>query len=331
MNRLPSIDVLRVVVVVVVVRHVFLDLPFIVSAGSPFFFLLAGWLWAPGRRTVREEIRARWLTLMRPYIVWFGLIWVIFAGVLIARGDFSSSTLLRPLLGGEFAGRPFTTFWFISALFVAVVLMRVLDGVARWKAAVLAAVLLTVFTAAGPLASHVPWAVGTGVLSVSFVITGWLLRGVTRSLVGRRRTVAAVGAVALSAVLILLEPGSLDLKNGELGTPVLSIVSAIIITWAGLLLLDEVFQLLPRVAEVARRVFTPLATVAIGVVFVHPLFLLLLDVQQTSSTFLDLVAVLVLSWTTVLVIWRTPAATWLLGERASVARKAPLAGERVAA
>lgn len=147
-RRTPSIDLLRIVVVVLVVyRHTYPagdDQLLLVSVSVPFFFFLTGWLWRPGRRSFKGEIANRWGTLGIPYVVWLFALYIGWAPLTVASDGGKLGTLLGPLVGGVYASRPFTTFWFLVALFLMAVTMRLLDKLPIWGTAVVAVLCLLV-------------------------------------------------------------------------------------------------------------------------------------------------------------------------------------------
>lgn len=71
--------------------------------------------------------------------------------------------MLTPLWGGAEAGRPFSTFWFVSGLAVAAVLYRLLDALPDVACAGVACAVLGLGYLAGPELARLPLAIGTAV------------------------------------------------------------------------------------------------------------------------------------------------------------------------
>ncbi|GAA4196021.1 hypothetical protein GCM10022219_22010 [Microbacterium oryzae] len=209
--RLPSIDLLRVLTVIVIVwRHTW-PVPkgepqmLLATITVPFFFFLTGWLWRTGKRTIRDETKMRWLTLGRPYVTWLALIFIEFAASTI-KGDITRDTietLIRPLLGGSYAGRPFSTFWFISALFFVAIMMRAVEKLPRPHLVALAVLLAGVGALLGQKLDRIPLSIGLAIPCLAFAVAGYLLRQWAASREhpwrGRRRVRAVFRRVGVAA------------------------------------------------------------------------------------------------------------------------------------
>lgn len=313
--RLPSIDVLRITVVALIVyRHTFPagdDQALLATVSIPFFFFLTGWLWRPGRRTVAGEIRNRWSTLGVPYLVWLAIIWVAFVSISAAQGRLGLRAAIVPFLGGEYAGRPFTTFWFISAICFSAVIMRTLDAAPRRVLVIVMVSALALGSLAGPVVSKVPLAAGAAVACLFFVIAGRLAREIWPSPSGAR-TLSAVTLLAI-AVLASLPLAHIDIKYGDFGTPFLSAIVAVVITWAAIVILDAMFSLLPAVSAALSGPLGVVAPVAILVVLVHPAVLYLLGAPTVGAPAWVFFVALLVPWAGAVLLEHTPLSKLLLG------------------
>lgn len=122
------LDLLRVVgTVAIVLGHIegLKPLPdYVYPWHVPLYFMLSGWLWRPGSRDFGSEVKVRAKTLLLPYIPWFVIVSVVYGIELWRRGRDSTGKVEEQLPGGAYAIEPYSAFWFITALFVAVVTVR---------------------------------------------------------------------------------------------------------------------------------------------------------------------------------------------------------------
>ncbi|HEU5036686.1 MAG TPA: acyltransferase [Nocardioides sp.] len=202
------------------------------------FFFLAGYLWKPGR-SLREEAGRRWRSLMVPYFAWVAVI----ALPLLVYDDVTSRTGLGDRIssfvhGGTYLHNPYLAFWFLSALFVAALLYRVLDTILGSRGAQVVSLLPLPLTFVDQHIATIPYAAGVGAMAIFFVGAGHVLRD-HRSWLTRWWPVSLAAGAALVASG-LAKP--LDMKAGDWGTPVLSFVVAVALS-AGLLgLFERVFR-----------------------------------------------------------------------------------------
>lgn len=271
----------------------------------PIFFILSGWLWREGR-DLPSEVRARARTLLLPYATWFAVVSLVYAAVLWSRGDDQTEKVEEQLPGGAHAVEPYSAFWFITALFVAVVLIRAMEtaGIPLWGQVVLgvlACVLVQVFP---DVAIQSPFAIAQGAGCVVFVHAGMLLRRVGPS------GGWAAGALVTGAVLAALPATQpLDLKFIDYGTPVLSFVAAVLIC-SGLVMAPI------HIGGVWAHRISALAQAGFAVILVHAL-IVWLDIGPTAVV---AVTAVVLPWTVGLLLARTRA-----GFAFGCARPAPVA------
>lgn len=257
----------------------------------PIFFVLSGWLWREGRDLL-PEIRVRARTLLLPYLTWFVVVSVGYAVVLATRGDDQKEKVEEQLPGGAHAVEPYSAFWFITALFVAVVLIRAMESVniPLWVQVLLgvgACVLVQVFP---DIAIESPLAIAQGAGCVVFVHAGMLLRRV-----GSHAGWSA-GALVAGVVLAALPwAEAMDLKYIDYGTPVLGIVAAVLIC-AGLVMAPIHIG-----GEWARRI-SALAQTGFAVILLHAFFVWL-DLGPTPVV---AVTSLVVPWVVGLLLARTP-------------------------
>lgn len=314
-KRSPSIDLLRVLVVVLVVyRHTFPagdDQLLLATVSVPFFFFLTGWLWRPGRRSVGSELGNRWQTLGRPYVSWLVILYAVWAPLYTVQNGISVGALAGPLIGGEWATRPFTTFWFLSALFLVAVSMRLLDRVPRMGLSLIAVACLALGGFFGDQLAAIPLGAGVAVPALGFALVARILRESLPRSSGRVVLCAAIAVPVLVALSLPL--GHIDMKYGIFGTPVLSGLVAAGFAWASIVLLDALFS---RMTFGTRAMgwLSALTRVAIIPVLLHPVVLWAFDAPQAGAPFWVFVAAVVLPWLLALVVARTPAAPWLVGQ-----------------
>lgn len=277
----------------------------------PIFFILSGWLWREGRDFV-SEVRVRARTLLLPYATWFVIVSLCYGAVLWARGRDQTEKVEEQLPGGAHAVEPYSAFWFVTALFVAVVLIRVMEaiGIPLWGQVVIgvtACALVQVFPDA---AEASPFAIAQGAGCVVFVHAGMLLRKV-----GPHAGWAA-GSMALGIVLAFLPwVRPLDLKFIDYGTPVVSLVVAVLVS-AGLVLAPI------HIGGVWAHRISALAQTGFAVILLHAL-IVWLDLGPTPVV---AVTAVVLPWVLGLLLARTR-----VGPAFGCARPAPLRTSEVRA
>lgn len=314
-GRLVGIDLVRVLgVLAILAGHVWYtsDAAHLVTYSwhVPVFFLLSGYLWTDAR-TLRQELARRWGSIIVPYIVWWLVVCAVYVTWALANGYGIRAPVYYVALavwGGGAAFRPFTAFWFFSALVVAVLFLRLVQHRPAWWAwggAVLAIAACHLFT---PIALRSPLAVVQGVACALFVLIGMQLRRVRPGIRAPGRTGAAL---LLAGVALMTLPGykTLEIKSADFGTPVLSVVVASLLG-VGLILALE--RLTDGVGAGVASVVTTLAACATVVILVHGVPMLLLETPR-SGGWLDFVVVVTSSVGLALVVMRTRWARWLGG------------------
>lgn len=325
-HRSVAIDAVRVLGITAVVighswDHTWLNLS-TYTWHVPLFFFLSGYLWNPRRRG-KDELRSRWRSLGVPYLAWFAVIAVIFGIVDIFRGNTVGLDVISGLLyGGYFAVSPYTTFWFVSALFFTVLWTRLLWNAGRvWLACGIIGGLIAGPTLGWVLA-RTPLSIGTALACLPLVAAGMLARSLRHRI--HRPLLLGAGLLLVSATLIVTRISrSIDIRSGDYGTPVLSLLVASVICF-GLLLVAEVA--LARASERAGRLISVLAQAGLVTVLLHPLMMWI--VYSPEMTGIDFAFILVVPWLIGLAVLRVRAvAAPLLGvhraARAACADPAP--------
>ncbi len=269
--RNSYLDLLRVIgTVAVVAGHLpvfLLPRSAIYSWHVPIFFVLSGYL--VSRRDVRAEIGRRLSSLATPYAAWVLVVFAVFVPVALSRGGATTRELVSPLLGGRWATAPFSAVWFVSALFVAAVVARLIDATGwGWPPRFGAVLALAVGMALAPSAvSHLPLGVSQGLACVVFVQVGALAAAYLRPRAGRTR--ALVGSVAVAGAVVVFATGlgaPLDLKALSFGTPVISAVASTALC-VGVTILPI------RISGRVGGAITALAQTSLAVIFLHSLVL----------------------------------------------------------
>ena len=314
-SRSGAIDGVRVLGIVAVVAGHTLNTPLVrplfFTWHVPLFFFLAGYFWS-NRRTLKEELSKRVGTLGLPYVTWMLLIAVPFVLLDATLEKFSIGRLLGPLYNGEQSAMPYTTFWFVSALFFTVIFLRSLGRfppVVIW--AVGAAGSLLGYISGNALA-QTPLSIGSAFPCLIFVLLGTF----AAKLRTRIAKPALMGIVLLAFSAAVIATGidsPLDIKVGNYGTPVISVLVAVAISFALVLLAEVTFSHLPKlVSDLA----TQLAYAGFTVVLVHPLVLwLMLRFFSAVPDWSIFVLALTVPWLVGVLSLRTPVSQWLTGTK----------------
>ena len=314
-SRSGAIDGVRVLgIVAVVAGHTLntsLVRPLFFTWHVPLFFFLAGYFWSD-RRTLTEELSKRVGTLGLPYVSWMLLIAVPFVLLDATLEKFSIGRLLGPFYNGEQSAMPYTTFWFVSALFFTVMLLRLLGRfppVVVW--AVGAAGSLLGYVAGNTLA-QTPLSIGSAFPCLIFVLLGTFAAQM-RSRIAKPALLGSV-LMAVSAALIATGIDSpLDIKVGNFGTPVVSVLVAAAISFALVLLTEVTFSHLPKLVS---GLATQFAYAGFTVVLVHPLVLwLILRFFPTVPDWTIFALALTVPWLLGVLSIRTAASQWLTGTK----------------
>ena len=269
----------------------------------PVFFFISGWLWKP--RRMGDEFAARSRSLLKPYLFWLIALYAAYLGVLVASGRTTFGRLLAPIYGGSYATQPFTTFWFVFVLFAAAILWQALARVPSWARGIMLAVALGVSVYLGPQLAATPLAIGTALPALLFVAAGaWL-----RRLESRRWVPWAAGVVGVTAwclVLTGLVP-PLDIKRGDWGHPLVSVIVAVAISWALVVVAQVLCQ---RLSARVGSAVTGFAVCGFTIVLAHPAVLWALSAWTETALF---VAAIALPAAVARVALGSPVAQWVTG------------------
>ncbi len=318
--RNPGIDAVRVIgIVAIVAGHVWnteASRALLYGWHVPVFFFLTGYLWKP--KTLGADLRDRWGSLGRPYLFWLGVLAVIFVIVEPMRDGLSKSELAGIALGGAYIGRPFSAFWFVTALLGASILMRLLEKTPLLvKVAVVAAGVGACYVVP-ELVDSAPWALGVSVAALFFMYAGRIVR--RAKLPKNRQAIAgAFSLVSGFAAFLTGLAAPLDMKYADLGTPGVSLAASLLIciglTWTGVAL----FQ---NASPAVSQWITSLATVGFVVVLSHAGVLYLLDTQP-NEWLPDFWIALILPWVLGLLLIKSPLKYWAVGGRRPALETAP--------
>lgn len=260
---------------------------------------------------------------MIPYLWWLAILAMISVPV---RAFKDPETLGRSItgvfLGGSYAERPFTTFWFFTALFVATVVYRYLTMFPMWvRLSTVAAGLLANMLFGSELAA-VPFAAATALGALVFLEVGHAARIAQDKLSVRGLVCIAVACLtlAVAALLIVEDFIPIDMKGGQF--PPLAVAVAALIGVALLLAATSVPSIGGRMARLLEIITAP----SLAVIILHPLVLWVL---RPESGMLPLwvitVAAFFLPLAVGLILARTAFASSLLGLTRAVS-SIPIAG-----
>lgn len=302
-------------VVAVVAGHAFSARPWtstaIFSWHVGIFFVLSGYLWRPGR-DLRTEVVHRGRTLLLPYVAWLVLVTAAWWLIRQHRGQpLHEHYFHRLAKGGSHIGMPYSAFWFITALFVAAVLYRVLERLAgRWAPAVALAVGgagLAVAERSPEALRSVWWAAGLAIPCLVYVAAGAALRAV-RERVPAPLVVGPVLVVAGFAAFVVADVSPPVIKSADFGDPALTVLAGTAIAVGAILLAEGVFT--GRLRTVPW--LTALATTALPVVFAHGLVLVVLADRPLDASVAAFLAAVALPWAAALAIRRSRALSSVL-------------------
>lgn len=307
--RSGAIDAVRVLGIVAVVAGHTLNTPLVrplfFTWHVPLFFFLAGYFWSDA--TIKEDLAKRVRSLGRPYLTWLLIIAIPFV---LLDGQITTDRLLGPFYDGTHSAMPYTTFWFVSALFFTVILLRCLQRLpllVRWAIAIAG---LSLGYLVGSSLAQTPLSIGSALPCLCFVLSGMLAARLRPRI--RRPGIVGIALLVIAVALIASGLASpLDIKVGNYGTPVISVLVAVSISVALVLVMEALFRYLPgQVGHAATR----LATAGFAVVLSHPLILwLMLKFFPAVPDWGVFALAVVVPWIVGLIFLRTPASPWLTG------------------
>ena len=321
-TRNVGIDLLRVIsVAAVVVGHAWPFMPgeeYLQIWRMPLFFFLSGYFLSASR-TFDRELRIRWRTLGIPYLVWLAVL----SGLVMAHHftpvPFPSTwaTVGGALFGGGLTDMPFLAFWFISVLFFAVLLVRLLISLPWWVQAAAAVAGLGLAEIPHSMMSYTPLGIGLAPACAAYILAGyWFRRLVDTSAMrvlmssrwagtGLLLMVAGFSGVALGAQ-------TMNMKWSGFGTFMLSPMLAVLICIGLTLIFGTWVDSGLRAAPHAGRTVSRLVTTGTLVVFLHPYVLFLVEGALPNPPVRILIA-LVLCWALGLLVNRTRFSPYLTG------------------
>ncbi|WP_268786253.1 acyltransferase family protein [Mycolicibacterium iranicum] len=273
----------------------------------PLFFFLTGYLWTV-HRPIRDEVRKRSKTLLMPYLAWVLILGIPYiAALAIRQTDFPAETVFQILWGGNAIGRPFSAFWFVTALYFATIFLRLMQNLYPWVSWAVATVGLFVAHLYDGALSTLPLAMGVVFPSLIFILAGVALRAIRNSIPAPPFVASTL--LLISAVLILGEVAApLDIKQADFGTPFLSVFVATAICVGLILIVEEMFHS----TKVLTEWTTELAAAGLMVVLTHAAVLWILRTPSTGS-WVDMLVATAAPWMTALVLRRTRLSQYLLG------------------
>jgi fucose 4-O-acetylase-like acetyltransferase len=270
----------------------------------PLFFFLSGYFWSENR-TLHFEVRNRVKSLLVPYLFWLVVIAVWWTGQLGAVGP---ATFSRLLLGGSGLTGPFAAFWFVTALFVAVIVLRAIQGFPVALQFALALVALAVTYAQSSIVAKIPLAAGVACTCLIFVLAGRVFKGM-RSRVTRPLMVGSLLLLGSACTILAGLSSYVDLKNAKLGVPVVTVIVAVAIC-GGMVLLAE--TLVPLAGPRFAAAVTMLARCGLLVVLTHAWVLILL-MKWGAEPWLVFAGALIVPWLSAALVLRTSLAPLMLG------------------
>jgi len=310
-DRSGAIDAVRVLGITAVVAGHTLDprlAPLFYTWHVPIFFVLVGYFWS-SERTFLQEARNRARTLWRPYVTWLTLLAVPYVLVHWLDGGLSPGLVFGPVYGGRFAGPPFSTFWFVSVLFFSVLLLRALQALPKPVLTVALVAFVVLGSLFGFFLSRTPLAIGMALPCAALVAMGIVLKRWHPRI--RKPMTVGLSLLLISAAAVISGISlPLDIKVGNLGTPVMSLAISVAISSGLILVADSSFRHLP--SSVHRGV-TLLAYAGFTVVLVHPAIVWILSGQV--DRWVTFAAALIIPWGLGIACLRSPASTWLTGVR----------------
>ncbi|WP_019147221.1 acyltransferase family protein [Timonella senegalensis] len=280
--RINGIDYVRALgIIAIVAGHVWsseLVRALLYSWHVPVFFFLTGYLWNP-QRSFEGELRARWRSLLKPYLWWLSLLSLPYLLLMGVTGKLTTENFVALILGGGNLGRPFSAFWFVTTLAAAAILYR---GVSKTPTAtVTLAGLGLVFAWISPEAlSAIPLGIGLVLPSLSFIGFGHLAASYrVDQMCGLGAWLGALVLALFAFVTRLIEP--LDIKGGDFGTPLLSVFASATICISLVRICSAIGE---RSGPKSQRAITTFAVEGLAVVLGHAVVLWLLAPLGVAQT-----------------------------------------------
>ncbi len=311
--RSGAIDAVRVIGISAVIAGHCLAAPWVRPAlyswHVPLFFILAGYFWSE-HRSVKTELATRSRSLGRPFVSWLLIIAVAFFPLNTQLEGFRPRLITEPFRNGQASAMPYTTFWFVSVLFFTVTLRRLIDRLPHHITWVIAGAGVVSAPLIGKALARTPLGIGSAIPCLVFLLIGTAAHTL-RPKITRPALVGAALLTVSIAVILTHMAAPLDIKQGDYGTPVISMITSSTISFGLILLAETAFAHLP--AAITRSA-TALAEPGLAVVLLHPFILWILikfaPALDNREVFL---VTFITAWGIAALICRTPAAPWLTG------------------
>lgn len=306
-TRSVAIDLLRVIAILgVVVRHNWYDPEgWVAQVICPWaiavFFVLAGYLWSPHKRDVRGEILNRYRGLLIPYATWMILIGVPYFIWLF--NHFPDERLevvglsVAAVYGAQLMVVPFSACWFFTTMFFTMLLARYLERFPRWVTWALLGGMLVVTSVLPKILWYAPLGSLLALPCLLFVVFGQELRKhrerITRPGLTGLALIAVGGVAVWLGASHDLDGELIEIKNSLYGFPVAGLVSGALIAVGLVLVAQSIDSLVPKALG---PYITETASAATFIMFLHPVLLLLMNVEEDPWG----------NWPTFLVAWFVP-------------------------
>lgn len=334
-SRNIGIDLLRVFsIIMVVVGHAgtFQHSELLTIWRMPLFFMLSGFFFT-AHRSMFSEWSKRWNTLIIPYLGWSVVISVWLIIVTWGQDEVILDNLHSGWSGGSGQSIFWMAAWFITTLAAATLLRRFVERFSPWVAWVIAIAGL-VFSyvgerllMAGEIGTHplvdTPLRLGLAWPVLFYLLVGEQLRKLIMPLVRKysAHVLALIGLVLVVGTLWLTKVTPVRahfIQAGDFGTPVYTVVFAVLITTGLILIFATWVNTGLRYVPVAQSGVGRLVRTGTSVVFCHGLVLVWMHQNgfgdDTLQQFLlRIVVALVVSFAVGLLINSTPASRLLSG------------------
>lgn len=333
-----GIDLLRVIsVAAVVIGHAWDGMPgaeYLQIWRMPLFFFLAGFFFSTSRG-LPGELKARSKSLALPYLVWLVLLSAAVLAMAHSPWPFEPGTISGAMIGGARTDMPFLAFWFISVLFFAALLLRVMLALPWWVGVLVAVSGLALAQLPDSAMAYTPLGIGLAPACMAFMFAGHWFGRFMRSPRGLSLPAkpwlgllcAAVGFAAVG-----MGVPSMNIKWSGFGTFLLSPAVSILISVGLVLFFSTAVNALlggaasrqPRRGRIAGRVISELVQTATFVVFAHAFVLyLLLRLFELENPVLRTIVALGVCWVLGMIVNRSPLSLPLNGLPRSALRRPP--------
>ncbi|TDK27787.1 hypothetical protein E2F48_01250 [Arthrobacter crusticola] len=152
--------------------------------------------------------------------------------------------MIWSILGGPINGGAFGAYWFMPALFFSAIMFRTLERLPFTLRLPVIAGATTATYLYGPSPAPLPMSLGVAGSALIVMVAGHGLQRPRPTNVGPIRF-GAILLVTGAAPILAGVSARLDRKHGDLGTPVLSVASAILISSGLILIFEGIFTRLP--------------------------------------------------------------------------------------